>query len=240
MLKVNPTNELYEQLQFAYEFFNEALFENQLPNCMITVQREKNTMGFFSPERWSSLSGEHVHEISINPSYFLSRSLMEVFQTLVHEQCHLWQFVFGSPGRRGYHNEEWAQKMISIGLIPSSTGRSGGDKVGQKMADFPRKNGRFMKACIALVSSGHFIGWVDRSPSKELSEDFAKSYIAQAQQDILAIPLAKIVNNFSFQINPQKKKIKYSCRSCGLNVWGKAGLSLSCNICKVELVDNDV
>lgn len=48
---------------------------------------------------------------------------------------HLWQYHFGKPGRRGYHNKEWANKMESIGLMPSSTGQPGGDKTGDKMAE---------------------------------------------------------------------------------------------------------
>ncbi len=49
-------------------------------------------------------------EIAMNPSYFGVVPLLEILQTLVHEMAHAWQFHFGEPGRRGYHNKEWADK----------------------------------------------------------------------------------------------------------------------------------
>ncbi len=35
-----PTPETYEELQHAYDFFDERLFNNELPPCLITLQRE--------------------------------------------------------------------------------------------------------------------------------------------------------------------------------------------------------
>lgn len=237
MDKVNPTSEIYEQLQFAYSYFNEKLFDNELPNCVITIQREKNTMGFFSPMRWNNLKGQSAHEISLNPSYFLNRSMMEIFQTLVHEQCHLWQYENGMQSRPGYHNQEWATKMESLGLIPSDTGAEGGNMVGQKMSDYPAKNGFFMKACIELVNANYLIRWIDRQPSKELDEAVAaRSCIALTPEEILVTPLAKIIDEFDYQIKPKKQKIKYHCASCGLNVWGKKNLNLRCEDCNEQLM----
>lgn len=36
--------------------------------------------------------------------------------------AHAWQFHFGEPGRRGYHNKEWAEKMEAISLLCGSEG----------------------------------------------------------------------------------------------------------------------
>ena len=44
-LAVNlPTPETHDELQRAYDFFNEKLFSNELPPCLITLQREKKRM----------------------------------------------------------------------------------------------------------------------------------------------------------------------------------------------------
>jgi hypothetical protein len=43
--------------------------------------------------------------------------------------AHLWQWEFGSPYKNGYHNTEWAGKMIEIGLMPSDTGLPNGKKM---------------------------------------------------------------------------------------------------------------
>ena len=47
-----PTQETYDELQRAYEFFNQRLFESALPPCLITLQREKRTYGYFSNGRF--------------------------------------------------------------------------------------------------------------------------------------------------------------------------------------------
>lgn len=44
-------------------------------------------------------------------------------QTIVHEMVHLWQYEFGKPSHRTYHNKE-ADKM-AIGLMPSNTDLGG-------------------------------------------------------------------------------------------------------------------
>jgi len=87
-----------------------------------------------------------------HPSYFAVVPLLEVLQTLVHEMVHAWQFHFGKPGRRGYHNKEWADKMEAIGLMPSSTGKPGGARTGEKMADYAIPGGLFMQATDKLLT----------------------------------------------------------------------------------------
>jgi predicted SprT family Zn-dependent metalloprotease len=58
---------------------------------------------------------EVVDEIALNPRTFIDRTDREIVSTLVREMVHLWQFHFGKPGRRGYHNKQWATKMEEIG-----------------------------------------------------------------------------------------------------------------------------
>ncbi|MBE0194169.1 sprT domain-containing protein, partial [Klebsiella michiganensis] len=48
-----PTPETYDELQRAYDFFNEKLFSNELPPCLITLQREKRTYGYCSFKRFA-------------------------------------------------------------------------------------------------------------------------------------------------------------------------------------------
>lgn len=162
---MNPTLQAYAELQEAYDHYNEALFDGALPFCLITMQREKRTYGYFSPERFVHRKDKSkTDEIAMNPSYFGVIPPLEIMQTLVHEMAHLWQFHFGKPGRRGYHNKEWADKMESIGLMPSSTGRPGGKRTGEKMADYAIKGGLFLQATAELDERGFFISWLDRFP----------------------------------------------------------------------------
>ena len=41
-----PTMQMYSFVQDAYDFFNDKLFAGELPPCLLTLQREKNTMGY--------------------------------------------------------------------------------------------------------------------------------------------------------------------------------------------------
>lgn len=160
----SPTEESYSRFQEAYSFFNERLFENKLPDCMITFQRQKRIMGYVSLERWINSEKEYTHELAINPEYFANYPLVEICQTLCHEMVHIWQAQFGNMGRRGYHNREWANKMMSIGLMPSTTGQPGGDTVGEHVGDYILHDGRFLAAFNELASSGFEVTWMDRYP----------------------------------------------------------------------------
>jgi len=160
---MQPTTELYASLQIAFDHFNESLFDNELEKVIFTVQRQKGVMGYFAPERWGNLEGRKCHEIAINPSYIANARLIEVMQTLVHEMVHCWQHCFGTPGRAYYHNKQWAEKMINIGLMPSSTGEPGGKIVGQHMGDYIIEGGKFLNAFNDLFNYKKFqLNWIDR------------------------------------------------------------------------------
>ena len=79
----------------------------------------------------------------MNPVYFKGRSVEEILSTLVHEQVHVWQSAFGKPGRRRYHNHEWAQKMKKVGFHPSDTGQPGGKETGERVSHYVIAGGPF-------------------------------------------------------------------------------------------------
>ena len=49
------TERAYNELQQAFDFYNQRLFNGELPDCLITFQRGKNTMGYFSFRRLSAI-----------------------------------------------------------------------------------------------------------------------------------------------------------------------------------------
>ncbi len=159
-----PTSDTYNAILHAYDFFNQALFENKLPQVIITYHRQRRIMGYASIERWVNSKQEYIDELSVNPEYFAKYPLVEICQTLCHEMVHIWQAHFGKPSRRGYHNVQWSKKMESLGLMPSSTGKPGGNKTGEIMMDYAYIDGRFMKNCQELINSGFNLPWVDRYP----------------------------------------------------------------------------
>lgn len=256
-----PTDEAYGGLQLAFRILNEELFEGSLPQCLITLQREKASCGYYSADRFGNRSGQTVDEIALNPAYFGIVPLMETMQTLTHEQVHLWQRHFGKPGRGRYHNAEWADKMQSIGLMPSSTGKPGGAITGDHMADYPIPGGLFEKVFLEHFSTPEFtIPWYDRYPppqavaiATQILALKPKPYAAQissagalANDSEAPLPACSSAAGMdgppvlmpSVQLpslSGARSKTKYSC-SCGVNVWGKPGLRIRCENCQESFI----
>lgn len=240
---MQPTRELYDFFARAYEHFNGALFDNRLAPCMLTVQRQKGCMGLFYPERWVTENGVKCHELALNPTYFAAYRIVELFQTLVHEQCHMWQQEHGKPSRSGYHNREWANKMESIGLMPSHTGEPGGRRTGQCMSDYALPDGRFLAAARAFTDQGIKLKWMDRFRvvDKTRSDTALVQLADDPGDDALLAPVTSLFTDVENEdlktLNPdtQRNKIKYSCPGCGCNVWGKPGLRIRCEDCDTRL-----
>jgi hypothetical protein len=145
----------YSGLQVAYDHFNKDLFGGSLPDVFIVYQRKANMRGHFAPDRYSARVGEFGrHELALNPDSFIERTDAQICSTLSHEQAHVWQKTCGTYPNRGYHNKEWAAKMKSIGLQPSSTGAVGGKETGQRVTHYILPGGPFEKAFAKLAATG--------------------------------------------------------------------------------------
>lgn len=227
---MKPTQQAYEELQQAYDFFNGVLFDNDLPACLITFQREKQTYGYFSANRFINADGTYTDEIAMNPAYFSIVPPEEIMQTLVHEMCHLWQHHHGKPGRGKYHNKEWADKMESLGLMPSDTGKPGGKRTGDKMADYAIEGGKFIEHYNQLMAQDFRITWMDRLP--------ARDRLLAAMEDGSIGEYASILEAMGIDLDgvevekPNKSnRIKYCCPQCEINAWGKPDLNIICGEC---------
>ncbi|PWN60038.1 SprT-like domain-containing protein [Chryseobacterium oncorhynchi] len=219
MKNSQPTKEFYNLFNYLFEFYNVNLFQGNLTYPMIVITRNKNVFGHYSFKRWvDSTSTENVDEIAINPLWFHKYPLTEICQTIVHEMCHQWQYHFGSPSRTGYHNKEWADKMIEIGLMPSSTGKEGGKVVGQKMADYPIVSGRFSILTQSLMNENIF---------SDLYYE-ANSIVGRTVEMVNGL----MVSSEGEVVGTNKMKIKYSCKICNVNVWAKPDVHLICGECK--------
>ncbi|MEK2673458.1 SprT-like domain-containing protein [Pseudomonas aeruginosa] len=256
---LRPTEEAYQELQLAYDFYNRHLFGGQLPTCLLTFQREKSTLGYFSPRRFIRVDGTVTDEIALNPAFFAVIPLMEILQTIGHEMAHLWQFHFGTPSRAGYHNAEWAAKMESIGLMPSDTGAPGGRRTGQEMGDYVIKGGLFERCTKdELLPSGFSVSWLDRFPMAAggalpaPAEPLAlTSHEPEGQESdaVATLDLPSPISPTAYQpasavlaldlapqpIGERSNRAKYICPRCGLAVWGKGGLKLGCLDCDLPL-----
>lgn len=220
VLPPTPTEQQFLALNQAYQYFNRELFDGQLAGCILNFSRKKGTHGFMAPNRWRRADEEEhtTHEISLTP-YTLYREPILVFSTLVHEQCHLWQWDFGNPSRSGYHNKEWADKMQEVGLMPSDTGEPGGSKTGQHMTHYIIEGGRYERAFQAMP------------------EEYKLPFVS-LEGDMMRVLIRGAGGPTSQPGEPQpapapkgREKTKYTCSGCGANVWGKPDLRIRCDDC---------
>jgi predicted SprT family Zn-dependent metalloprotease len=192
----------YITFQTAYDHFNSQLWDGKLPNVLITLQRKKGALGYFSPDRFSARTGKgHAHELAMNPDHFAGRDDKSILSTLVHEMAHAWEQEFGKPPRGGYHGRKWANEMLRIGLHPSDSGCEGGKETGPKVSHYISKGGNFELACEALLATGLKLKWESKTgPAK----------VVKAKRE---------------------SKVKYTCPHCESNAWAKPESSLICGTC---------
>jgi predicted SprT family Zn-dependent metalloprotease len=225
---------------------NEHLFNGTLPICLITLQREKKTYGYFCGNRFHKIGNvkETTDEIALNPQYFRSsgRDDKGVISTLVHEMCHLWQHHYGKPGRARYHNKEWADKMISIGLIPSSTGAAGGMMTGDSMDHYVDEKGLFNKVFNELVIQGFSLQWIE--PSYDIDQGTFIKVPGEEDgfNEMDSLSGSDDPDTISKIVASKKKidtsKLKYSCPTCKLNAWAKMGVKLICGNCNEAMLND--
>ncbi|MEM6251305.1 MAG: SprT-like domain-containing protein [Cyanobacteria bacterium P01_D01_bin.156] len=203
-----PTHEQIGACQKAYDYFNGTLFDGTLPDVMENFSRKSRAKGFYSSESW--YKGEHcIPEISLNPD-MLARPTIEVMSTLVHEMVHHWQYTYGKPSRRGYHNREWAQMMELIGLMPSSTGEPGGKRTGFRVTHYLIKGGRFFNV-FSQMPEDCLMPWIHLP--KKIDNRKVNSKVRKTGE------------------SNSRVKSKFTCPLCQANAWGKPSSNLICGRC---------
>jgi predicted SprT family Zn-dependent metalloprotease len=229
----NPTDKNYRVWLLACEFFNNRLFENRLPGCLITFQRQRNAYGFHAHCRFEeSGGGSKADEIALNPSHFAKMDAREVFSILAHEMAHQYQWHFGKPGQAGYHNKGWARMMIQIGLVPTDTGEPGGKATGRRMAHFIRADGPFDRLCSELLNSGFVVPYVETELGQQVTSPFnpddprARESIEQLKRKAEQQRAKKAAS-----------KTRFTCTGCEVpqHAWGKPSLNVICGKCRERL-----
>jgi hypothetical protein len=200
------TKEFYNNLQIAYDYFNEKLFDNELPlQTLITLNRKANAYGYYRKNSFTNQNCENICEIALNPDGF-NRPIEEVLSTLVHEMCHLLCDTRGYVIRKGHHSKQWCTLMKEqCGLQPISCkdGKDCNDG-GAKMTHRILEGDLFDLTCKELL--------------KEIAFDLTS--IIEVKE-----PKEKKVT-----------KHIYLCPECGIEVNSKIeGLQLICKSCSVEM-----
>ena len=204
-----PTSQTYISLQMAFAFLNARFFNCSLPHVLITLQKKNGAGGFFAGSSYSTRDGSEIIDvIALNPTYFAEQNDAELLAIIGHEMCHLWQHRFGTPPTRGGHDEQFAKKMISIGLIPSQSGAPNGRKTGRKMSHYIEPGGLFDVACRELLATTTVVTYVER--------------IDAARQTL--------------GLKKRASKSTFVCPGCKWQIWGKPDTRVRCDGCNELLV----
>ena len=170
------TNDLYDMLYYLYAYYNEKLFNNQLPKSeeiIIILVHEKRTYGVFRPNRYENKKNPQeprLHEIALNPDYFY-REDVECNATLVHLMIDLCIYItFDKLSKDGYCSVLCADMREELGLIPNGPG---GKRTGRKIPYDISPNGKFMQAYNELINKD--IKYVSPFISKDRSSEKNKT-----------------------------------------------------------------
>lgn len=203
------TVEQMNAYQNAFDYFNHKLFGDALTQVVLTLNRSRNVYGYFCPAVWTDGNEIKAAEIALNPDFIQNgdeeRTMREVYSTLVHEMCHLWQEMEGTAPRRCYHNKDFAAKMEFVGLMTSNTGKESGKRTGQNMSHYIIPGGAYDKAFAEMP--------------EEYILPFKTCFSLQKNRKKVKA----------------SAKVTYICPICGQKVRGKEGLNIVCGDCKVVM-----
>jgi predicted SprT family Zn-dependent metalloprotease len=195
----------YTGLQEAFDFLNTKLFDGTLPNVVILLQRRAHSGGHFAPDRFTSRAGSGgYHEISLNPNGFTGQTDKFIISILLHEMDHLWQQVFGKKQRKSY---SYHDKEWAAKMKSQGLMPSNTGMVGGK------ETGQRMS---------HYI-----LPGGAYEQAFAELAAGGWKLNLESTIYP------GGEKNPKKDKTKYTCSSCGLNMWANIpDADISCNSCR--------
>lgn len=132
-----PTTEFYQEIgaeeaplslvpalvevRRAYDFFNVRFFGNALvPPVFAFHPQPPNGR---SPGQFLPVDGERPATIALYADLCAARGRGAVYETLLCQMIHQWQYTRGSPGAsRHYRNKQWRAEAARVGLICDSQG----------------------------------------------------------------------------------------------------------------------
>lgn len=240
-----PSLAFYAQLQRAFDHFNERLFDNKLPVCLLTLRSSARRHGYHHTGRFVNTRGQTLDELGLNPAHFTLEPPEEVLATLVHEMVHHWQTHFGRASRTNAHNRQWGHKMRDIGLEPSSTGLPFGKAVGSSVSHFILPGGAYITACSELLADGFEIPWFDRHVPRAQNRAHVQSVLEQAGMAVPMSPapvqlLTSLKSGENAVFDPPAlrpvNRVRYSCGLCGAKAWAGPKVALVCEPCGAPLL----
>ncbi|GGJ48270.1 hypothetical protein [Deinococcus roseus] len=239
----SPTLLTAEEHQMAFDWYNRHLFQNQLPQVLITLNPGKKYQGYYRKEPFVNLqTKEAISEIALNPDIFIDlpggysqllpqhpeqthpfSNLEDYLSTLVHEMCHHAEHHENPQLQpNGYHRKTWVAIMHRIGLHPQCmTSDDPHCGTGFKVGHFIVRNGPFHRTTLELLER-HFTFTITTKQQGQLQDPDQQETPPDPQQ----------------QKKKRKRlsKTRYGCPEClqrgePTYAWGKPGLRIRCGTC---------
>lgn len=205
-----PTKEQFTAFQAIFDYYNEHLFENKLPGVLLNFSRKvKNVGGFFAPERWKGIAGDGDDRKAIHEISLNPEHFNKEPKWVISILVHEMVHL-------------WQQEF---GKIP----RGG---------YHDKQWGEKMEAIGLMPSNTAMPG------GKKTGQQMAHYVIEAGLFDLayaemppdLLLPFEHV--DPPPKVSTLKRKTKYVCR-CDNKVWGKAGLSVTCNECGLTYESED-
>lgn len=225
------TTELYSKFELCIAQIEKRFFTDKgkhpFPKIVMAINNRVSScvVAFVQANAlYDKSTAEKIQYMGINP-YYLDRTVAEVLSTICHELCHIYENAFIHIARGGYHDKHWANLMRDCGLEPKYINRSKTAVSHEIIKDgvfdtfvseFVEENGAdFFTVC-------EYSQNLDLKVRGELGLSDGES--DEPKPDNADKPVKKYNRN----------KVKYVCDGCGVKVWGKAGLNLTCGDCNTS------
>jgi hypothetical protein len=201
----------YSGLQEAYDHFNRELFDGLLPNVFITYQRRANSLGYFGADRFAG-----------RPSSYHTK--------MIRMGRH--ELALNPDGFVGKSDREICSTLVHEQAHVWQYAKGTAPKRGYHDKEWAAK----MKA-IGLQPSS--TGMADGRETGQRMSHYIIADGAFAQSfDRLAASNWKLNLESAHRPGGQKgpsSKTKFTCPSCGQNVWGKPNAQVTCTPCGIEM-----
>ena len=236
--EVKTSAELYAKIQTVIDLLDKRFFsgakKEKIPQLVFAINNKCRScvVAYVQADAlYDKKTDTKLQYMGINPDY-LDRNIGEILSTVCHELCHVYEHAYIHIPRGGYHDKQWAELMRDCGLEPKYLNSSKTavthtimkDGAFEKfISDFTEKYGEDYFNIVSYSAE------IVRRTRKELGIEDDDSDDGTPRPDNADKPIKKYNRN----------KIKYVCHGCGLKVWGKAGLSVSCNECMETLEEEE-
>lgn len=236
--EVKTSQELYSKIQTVIDLIDKRFFSGakreKIPQVVFAINNKCRScvVAYVQADAlYDKKTDTKLQYMGINPDY-LDRPIGEIVSTICHELCHVYEHAYIHIPRGGYHDKQWAELMRDCGLEPKylNSSKTAVSHTIIKDGEFDKFVSEFVEKYGAdyfnIVS---YSAEIKRRTRKELGLGDEEDDGDTPKPDNADKPIKKYNRN----------KIKYTCRSCGMKVWGKSGLSIHCNECDEDLEEEE-